>query len=143
MTNELLCKLYERISEEKILVFSVDTGNQKALTIRYDSEQKYGIFCNEQKFESNAEEFLIMAHEYGHCKSGATHKLCSPYQLIEQHEERANRAAVHELLPVEEIEEAVSAGNTTLWQIAECICMPEQFVSMAIEIYRLEGKLNR
>lgn len=36
---------------------------------------------------------------------------------------------------------SVNKGNTEVWQLAEYLDMPEQFIRMAIDIYKLEGKL--
>ena len=140
-SNDLLSSLYEKIVEEGVRLFNADIGEQKAITLKNDVADIYGIFFNYNKFDSSQEEFCVLAHEFGHCKTGATHKLYSPYQLICQHEHRANRAAVHEFLPIEKLNDAFEHGCAETWEVAEYLDIPEKFVILAIDIYTCEGEL--
>lgn len=137
-TNEV----YKKLVEEGVYLYNADTGDNLALTLCMTDKNKYGVFFDYKNFRDTYEEFLVLAHEYGHCKTGATHKLYSPFQLVKQHENRANRAAVYEFLPVDKLLASIEGGCTELWQIAENLDMPEQFVSLAINIYKLEEKLK-
>lgn len=141
INSNILANLYCRIVDENIKLIETSTGENKAVTIKDDIKNIYGIFFKYDNFSDTDEEFCVLSHEYGHCKSGTTHKLYSPYQLIEQHENRANRAAVHEFLPVELLVETFESGYCEYWEVAERLDMPEQFIRMAIDIYKLEGKL--
>lgn len=133
---QCLVDVYEKIQNEKIEVFTRSMKPCDAATVEVEGE--YGIFIDRKKITNKQDEFMALSHEYGHCKSGATHKLYSPYQLIGQHENRANRAAVHEILPYEKLINAVNKGNTESWQLAEYLDMPEQFIKMAIDLYETE-----
>lgn len=135
-----LSDIYNKISGNNIELFSYEMVDKDAVTIRY--RDIYGIFVDYRKLNNSEAEFMALSHEYGHCKSGTTHKLHSSYQLIEQHENRANRAAVHELLPYESLIDAVNKGNTELWQIAEYLDIPEAFAKMAIDVYEKECYYN-
>lgn len=136
---DYLSKVYSKICELGVVL--IGTNNDiKAATIEY--QDNYGIFLNYNNFINSAEEFRVLSHEYGHCKTGATHKVYSPYQLIEQHEYRANRAAVLEFLPFGKLLDAAENGCTEVWQIAEYLDMPNEFVTLAINVYKGEGKLN-
>ena len=137
---QCLDEVYEKIAENDIEVIPYSIPKNDAVTIEYMNS--YGIFADYAKFDNSESEFMAISHEYGHCKSGATHKLYSPHQLIAQHENRANRAAVYELLPCEKIIEAVKGGNSEIWELAKYLEMPEQFVRMALEIYLADGSLN-
>lgn len=136
---QCLNEVYLKIKNAGIELFDFKIKNYDAATIKYG--ETYGIFADFCEFSDLKSEFIAMAHEYGHCISGTTHKIYSPYELIEQHENRANRAAVHEFLPYEMLLEALNNGNGELWQIAEYLDMPERFVEQAIELYKTEGKL--
>ena len=91
---QCLTDVYNKISDEKIEVIYYNMRTYDAATVEINGN--YGIFIDRNKIKNSHDEFMALSHEYGHCKSGATHKLCSPYQLIEQHENRANRAAVRD-----------------------------------------------
>lgn len=140
--SNLIDELYDKINEKNIILINEDTEEDEAVTIKDEVCKVYGILFDKDRFEDNDEEFCVLAHEYGHCKSGATHKLYSPYQLIGQHENRANRAAVHEFLPYEKLINAINKGNREAWQLAEYLDMPEPFIVMAMDIYMIEGKLT-
>lgn len=137
--SKLLNKLYDKLFDLNVLLFHANTGNHKAITILY--KDSYGIFYNSHGFSDSYDEFEVLVHELGHIKSGSTHKLNSPYQLIRQHEVRANRCAVHEFLPLEKLLSAINNGYTELWELSETLDMPKEFIKMAIDTYRMEGKL--
>ena len=134
-----LSRVYGKIHELGVTFINTDY-DITAVTLEY--KKNYGIFLNYKNFKNSLQEFKVLAHEYGHCKTGATHKVNSPYQLIEQHEYRANRAAVHEFLPFEKLINCMKSGNVEVWQIAETLDMPDDFIELAIDVYKREGKLN-
>ncbi len=138
--SKLIYELYDKIEKENIILMETDAINGKAVTIKDENTKDYGVFY-ENNFSDTNEEFCVLAHEYGHCKSDSTHKMCGKFQLIEQHENRANRAAVHEFLPIEKLIDAFKREHFEYWELAEYLDMPEPFIIMAIEIYRIEEKI--
>ena len=131
----MLNKVYSKIDDENIKIFNHNIPfKSKAVTI--ESDDKYGIFVDYDRIDSTDEEFIIMAHEYGHCKSGATHKIGSKYDIIERHEYRADRKSILAFLPVKKLKEAFLRGLTKTYEIAEYLDLPEEFVDKAIEHYK-------
>lgn len=140
MNSDLRDKLLKKISDDNIKIFNDDAvAEHRAVTIGDVVNDVYGIFVSDKPFETSDDEFCVLAHEYGHCKSGATHHLSSPLEMIEQHEYRADRAAVHEFLPFDKIKNAFDCGCVELWQLAEFLDMPAEFVKKAVDVYRAEG----
>lgn len=133
MNNQIINNVRNSIHKENISL-SYRKLPFKAATIEVDGI--YGIFIDKKQTTNSDEEFSILAHEYGHCKSGATHKLYSPHDLIEKHEYMADRTAILEFLPINKLQEAFSNGCQFIWQIANYLDMPDKFVSKAIEHYR-------
>lgn len=131
--------VYKKIDDEDIEIFTHRLKSCDAVTI--EVEKEYGIFIDKARLKNSSDEFMALAHEYGHCESGTTHKLDSEFQSIGQHENRANRAAVYEFLPVEKIKDAFKHKYFDYWEIADYLDMPEPFIIMAIEIYRVEEKI--
>ena len=129
-----LTEVYKKISDANIKLFSYDIPGIKAASIEINKE--YGIFINYKKIDNSEEEFMIATHEYGHCASGATHKLCSPYDLICRHEYRADRRSVIEFLPIELLKKAIDAGCTYAYEFAEYLDMPEEFIRLAFKHYK-------
>lgn len=125
--------VYEKISENGIKVFSYDIPDTKAATI--EMNKKYGIFINHDLIRDKDEEFLIATHEYGHCMSGATHKVNSKFDLISKHEYKADRRAVLDFLPIERLYEAIDEGCQTVYDFSEYLELPEEFVAKAFKHY--------
>ena len=135
-----LVKVYSKIDNENIAVFNYKIPlDTKAVVIETDN--RYGIFVDYKRIESFDEEFIIMSHEYGHCKSGATHKVGSNHDIIEKHEYRANRQSILAFLPFHKLKKVISEGYTQTYEIAEYLNLPEKFVIMAIRQYKCMGKL--
>lgn len=129
--------IYNKIEENNIKVFPFGIDGIKAVSI--ETEGKYGVFLNKEEISDLDEEFCVLAHEYGHCKSGSTHKLYSPYDLISRHEYQADRQAILEFLPVDRIKKAVDDGMVSIYEISEYLDIPEKFVAKAIKHYMQMG----
>lgn len=112
---------------------------RKGVSIEYEKE--YGIFIDKSQIEDRDEEFCVTVHEYGHCASGATHKVYSKFDLIEKHEYKANRKAIMDFLPLRKLQKAFDADCREIWQIAEFFDLPYKFVEMSINYYKNIGKL--
>ena len=135
---EHLEKVYDKIDKAGIKTFNFKIPGSKA-TI--ESEGQYGIFVDYEKLEDSQEEFMVLAHEYGHCKSGSTHVLNSPCDLIAKHEFKADKTAVFEFLPIEKIHESILYGCRNIQEIADYLDFPPKFVKRAIEIYTTKEML--
>lgn len=129
-----LSKIYNKIEADNIKVFPFGVDKLKAVTI--ETENKYGIFVNHKEIEDANDEFCVLAHEYGHCASGTTHKLNSPYDLIERHEYRADRQSILEFLPIEMMQKALNKGCIHTYEFAEYLDIPEDFVRLAFKHYK-------
>ena len=126
-------KVYEKIYENNIQVFPFGIDNVKSVSI--ETNNKYGIFINYDEIKNQDEEFLVTTHEYGHCKSGSTHPLYSPFDIVSRHEYRADRRAVLDFLPIEQIKDAIEHGCKTPFEFSEYLEIPEVFVIKAFEHY--------
>lgn len=136
-----LIELYEQLQKSGAYFFEFDfspgSPDKKSAVIAEDDE--FAVFLDPARVESTAEEIELIAHECGHVETGTTHSVCSPTDLIAKHEFKANKWAVHKILPEHEIRQAINDGCYELWEIAEYVDRTEQFVRMALNMYRLEG----
>lgn len=80
-----------------------------------------------------------LAHELGHCCSGAFYNLYSPHDIRAKHEARANRWAIRQLVPPRDIVAALEHGCCEAWQMAEYIGVSPELLSNALELYREES----
>lgn len=139
MSINALLSLYDELQEKGILVFEYSLESTKAVTIR--NAWGYGIFMDTNQTETSTEELCVLAHEYGHCATGATHAVSSPLDLIEKHEYKADKWAAHKLIDPDKLRQATEGGCTEPWQLAEQFHVTEDFLRRAVYIYQCEGVL--
>ena len=125
--------VYNKIQENNIRIFPFGLQNIKSVSI--ETNNKYGIFMNYNEIENSDDEFCIATHEYGHCMSGSTHPLNSPFDIISRHEYRADRKSVLDFLPIDRIKSAIKDGCRSAYEFSEYLEVPEQFVITAFQHY--------
>lgn len=79
-----------------------------------------------------AEERVRLAHELGHCKTGAFYNRWAARDVRQKHEHRADKWAIHKIIPENALNEAVSKGHTELWDLAEYFGVTEDFMKKAV-----------
>lgn len=128
-----LLRLYHELNTSGIQFYTWELDDQKAAAIEINGE--YAVFMDFDNIASCVEEHVIVAHEGGHCITGATHCLSSPFDLIQKHENRADKWAIKKLVPEDELDAAVAAGYTELWSLAEYFSVTEDFMKKAVCYY--------
>lgn len=131
---ELYCDMYEN----NVYFFSTKFDETEKKTAVIEMEGQYAVFIDVDKIKSVKEETEVIAHECGHIETGTTHKFCAPFDVICRHEYRANKWAVKRILPVHDVQEAISAGCHEVWEFAEFLGRSEEFIKLAIDIYSRE-----
>ena len=97
------------------------------------------VALNKELTES--EERVCLAHELGHHVKGALYNKVTPCFTRGQCEYKADKWAVHKLIPIRSLHAAFKKGYTEIWELAEYFDVTEEFILKTIEIYRQEGKL--
>lgn len=128
-----LSVLYRDAQNLGVRIYPYAIGFAGAATL--EVADRYGIFVDFDRLGSLQEFKTALAHELGHCATGCTHRVSSPYDLICRHEYKANRWAIQRYLPFEALQEAVAAGCTEPWQLAEYFQLPEHAVREALAYY--------
>lgn len=93
------------------------------------------------KIETTAQERVHLAHELGHCETGAFYSLHSAAQIRARCENRADRWAIKKLVPAAELLRALEGGITELWSLAEHFNVTEDFMRKALNHYQKTEKL--
>ena len=133
-----LSALYRDAQELDACIYPYAIGFAGAATIEVAG--RYGIFVDFDQLSDLREFKAALAHELGHCATGCTHRVSSPYDLVCRHEYKADRWAIQRYLPFEELQKAVAAGCTEPWQLAEYFQLPEDAVRRALTYYlRVRG----
>lgn len=89
------------------------------------------------RIETLAQEKVHLAHELGHCETGAFYEPYSMFEIRERQEAKADRWAAERLVPAGELEEAFSFGITEVWELAEHFGVTEDFMRIALDYYRV------
>mgnify|MGYP000040275662 FL=1 len=93
------------------------------------------IALDPRKIRSSADEAVKLSHELGHCVYGGFYNQYTPLDVREQHENKANKWAVHRLIPWSKLRQAVRDGMTEVWELAEHFDVTEDFMRWAITYY--------
>lgn len=112
----------ERIPEDK----------PKSAVIHVHRVDCWGVVVDMGRIENTKEEYSVMLHECGHYATGTTHAVDSPYDLVERHENRAERWAVENFISADDLDAAVADGCTEIWQLAEYFGVTEDLMKKAV-----------
>ena len=125
--------VYRDAEAQGARVFPWDIGFADAATIEMGG--RYGIFIDFKRCRTLADFGWRLAHEVSHCATGCTHRLSSPFDLIEKHEYKANRRQIEKYLPLEELRGAVAQGYREPWQLADYFGVPQEGVERALHYW--------
>lgn len=131
-----VCDLYNELIDNGILLFDYKQNGSPAATVCIDGA--CGVFLDTRVLNTVEKEKTVVAHECGHCFTGATHTVYSSYDIIEKHEYKANKWAAHRLIPPDELAQALRDGYTEIWQLADYFGVTEDFINKTLSIYRSE-----
>lgn len=122
--------LYQKLSKAGTRFYIWDLEKDKAVTLEVDGT--YGIFMDFDNITSSSEEAVVVAHEGGHASTGATHKVCSPFDLVEKHEHKAWKWAIKNYISENDLDDAVASGYTDIYSLAEHFCVTEDFMKKTV-----------
>ncbi len=93
------------------------------------------IGMDEQVLDGGAQERVHLSHELGHCVTGSFYNRYAVADVRQRHENRADKWAIRRLIPVSELDDAIAAGHTELWDLADYFGVTEAFLKKAICLY--------
>lgn len=129
-----LQECYRIAQKENITVDHFALSEREALSIMDDDGACY-IAIDPRKLKSEADERTKLAHELGHCVTGAFYNQYSHYDCRQKHENRADKWAIRKLISVDELDDAVASGCTELWALADRFGVTEAFIKKAVCLY--------
>lgn len=128
-----LSDLYALAEADSIKVDCFSLDNCQSMSIQ-DSNGNCYIGIDPMKLESSKEEKVKLAHELGHCVTGAFYNRYSSCDIRGKHEQTANRWAVKKLVPKTELVRLLKKGFAR-WELAEHFEVTEDFINLAIRMY--------
>lgn len=129
-----LIELYNIADESNIKVDCFELENQPCLSIQ-DEDYNCYIAIDPMQLNSERQEREYLAHELGHCETGAFYSRYSPLSSRGQMEYRATLWQIKKLIPKNEFNEALKGGIIELWELAEHFEVSEDLMKKAIKYY--------
>ena len=123
--------LYDFAKQENIevLVFPMEQNGSMSVM---DEEGRCFIGMDESVRDGDIQERVHLGHEIGHCVTGSFYNIHAAIDSRQRHENKANKWAIHALIPVEELDDAVAEGCTEAWELAERFRVTEDFMKKAV-----------
>jgi len=90
--------------------------------------------------DCGTQERTHLAHELGHCLTGSFYNIHTRHDVRRRHEVRADKWAIHALIPADQLDEAIASGCTEMWELAEYFSVTEDFMRKAV-CYHVHGNL--
>lgn len=132
-----LISLYDIAVRDNIDVYSFDLNDCESLSLLEDGNCYIAI--DPFKIDNEADEIVKLAHELGHCMTGAFYNQYSKLDIREKHERRADKWAIKKLIPEDELKKAVKSGRESRYELAEYFNVTEDFMQKAMDYYRDVG----
>lgn len=126
--------LYTLAEQQNIEVIETSLPENGSLSLMDDKGNCY-IGIDESVMDGDVLERVHMGHELGHCLTGSFYNRYSPYDLLQRHENRADKWAIVHLVSEDALDEAVAGGCCEIWNLAERFGVTEQFMKKAVCYY--------
>ena len=125
------CELYQEASDDNIPVLLLDIPENGSMCIQADGGQCF-IGMDSSMIGDDAAHRVHLAHELGHCKTGAFYNRWAVRDVRQKYEHRADKWAIEKVIPETELDKAVADGCITIWDLADRFCVTEDFVRKAV-----------
>lgn len=129
-----LQEFYHIAQQENIVVDHFALSKREALSIM-DLDGECFVAIDPNRIISEDDERNKLAHELGHCITGAFYNEYSDYDCRQYHENRADKWAILQLVTEDELDDAVADGCCEIWDLAARFGVTEQFMKKAVCYY--------
>ena len=126
-----LQELYRYAEQENIAVDRFPLQSRQALSLMDERGNCY-VAIDPARLCGEADERAKLAHELGHCATGAFYNRYSDFDNRQKQENKADKWAICQLVTEEELDDAVALGRVTLWELAEYFGIPEPLMKKAV-----------
>lgn len=123
--------LYAIAQEQNIEVLEFDLKETESMSIMLDSGACF-VGIDGSVRDNGVQERVHLAHELGHCVTGSFYNRFATIDHRQRHENVANKWAVEQLIPMDDLDQAIADGCTELWDLADRFGVTEDFVRKAV-----------
>lgn len=132
-----LTDLYNTASQDNIDIYSFQMNECESISLFQDGECFIAI--DPFQLHSDTDEKVKLAHELGHCETGAFYNEYAACDIREKHERRAQKWAIKKLVPKDELIKAVKSGFCeNRFELSEYFGITEDFMQAALDYYFLQ-----
>lgn len=95
------------------------------------------IGIDDSVMQSRAEERVHLAHELGHCVTGAMYNIRCPIMPRQRYERIADAYAIKKLVDEDELRRVIDEreGDISVWELSEWFDVTEEFMRKALAFY--------
>jgi len=129
-----LSALYDFAEQKNIAVLQFPMQESGSMSLMFDDGCCF-VGMDPSVLDESICETVHLAHELGHCETGSFYSIHTAVDFRQRHENRADKWAIHRLIPVDALDRAVAEGYTELWSLAERFGVTEAFMRKAICLY--------
>ena len=105
---------------------------RRAMSLSVPLKDGYAIALDPWKLGSLSQETVCLAHELGHCETGSFYNRLAKLDVRLRHENRADKWAIHRLIPAEALDAALADGCDTIPALADRFGVTELFMRKAV-----------
>ena len=122
--------LYELARQENIEVLSFPLPRTHSMSVMEGERCFIGMDAAVR--DGNVQERVHLSHELGHCVTGSFYSIHTAVDCRQRHENKADKWAIEQLIPVEQLDDAIAEGCTEIWDLAERFGVTEEFMRKAV-----------
>jgi Zn-dependent peptidase ImmA (M78 family) len=126
--------LYLLAQQKNIEILEWSLPENGSISIMDDEGSCY-IGIDESVMDGDVLERVHLGHELGHCETGSFYSIHTAVDCRQRHENRADKWAIRQLVPMDELDNAIAMGCTEIWDLAEHFGVTERFIKKAICLY--------
>lgn len=131
--------LYHLAKEQNIAVLHYPMALNESMSVMLDNGKCF-IGMDDAVRDGGIEERVHLSHELGHCLTGSFYNIHAAIDHRQRHENKADKWAITQLVPVNDLDDAIAQGCTELWELAERFGVTENFMRKAL-CYYVNGNL--
>lgn len=134
-----IATLYDFAAQQNIEVIPFPMEKTGSMSIMME-DGSCVVGMDDSVRDGDALERVHLGHELGHCVTGSFYNIYAAIDCRQRHENKANKWAIHKLIPVDDLDDAVAEGCHEIWELADRFGVTEDFIRKTL-CYYVHGNL--
>lgn len=126
-----LSEFYRLAEREQVTVDLFWLTRRESMSL-LDADGRCHIAIDPRRLRSERDERTKLVHELGHCLTGSFYSRGTDYDGRLRQENRADKWAIAQTVPETALDEAVAAGHTELWDLADFFDVGAELMRKAV-----------